>query len=200
MHLLTYNFDKLSQFKLFTITNKTITAKDIDIDLDINQQEKNLEENLDRNNDPGDGDWGDNEIQNDIAGFERNNDYDNFYQNEKQAEKNFGRLYRKFDIRALKKKIWTSYDDMKKEQIDFKNVVMNMSREMNEDELFSISTPTCFVCMLHLCNEKNLFIEQNNMNTFYIDRDDNGEKSEQVTKRRTDLKEKDDVSSSDASD
>ena len=38
------------------------------------------------------------------------------------------------------------------------------------------------------------------MNTFYIDRDDNGEKSEQVTKRRTDLKEKDDVSSSDASD
>ena len=195
-----YNFDKLSQFKLFTITNKTITAKDIDMDLDINQQEKNLEENLDRNNDPDDGDWGGDEIQNDIAGFERNNDYDNFYQNEKQAEKNFGRLYRKFDIRALKKKIWTSYDDMKKEQIDFKNVVMNMSREMNEDELFSISTPTCFVCMLHLCNEKNLFIEQNNMNTFYIDRDDNGEKSEQVTKRRTDLKEKDDVSSSDASD
>ena len=196
-----YNFDKLSQFKLFTITNKTITAKDIDMDLDINQQEKNLEENMDRNNDPGDGDWGGDEIQNDIAGFERNNnDYDNFYQNEKKAEKNFGRLYRKFDIRALKKKIWTSYDDMKKEQIDFKNVVMNMSKEMNEDELFSISTPTCFVCMLHLCNEKNLFIEQNNMNTFYIDRDDNGEKSEQVTKRRTDLKEKDDVSSSDASD
>ena len=74
-----------------------------------------------------------------------------------------------------------------------------MSKEMNEDELFSISTPTCFVCMLHLCNEKNLFIEQNNMNTFCIDRDDNGEKSEQVTKRKTDLKD-DDVSSSNASD
>ena len=76
---------------------------------------------------------------------------------------------------------------------------MNMSKEMNEDELFSISTPTCFVCMLHLCNEKNLFIEQNNMNTFCIDRDDNGEKSEQVTKRKTDLKD-DDVSSSNDSD
>ena len=100
----------------------------------------------------------------------------------KKAEKNFGRLYRKFDIRALKKKIWTSYDDIQKEQIDFKNVVTNMSKGMNEDELFSISTPTCFVCMLHLCNEKNLFIEQNDMNTFFIDRDSDGIKSEAVSK------------------
>ena len=43
-----------------------------------------------------------------------------------------------------------------------------MSKNMNEEEIFSISTPTCFVCMLHLCNEKNLFIEQQDMNTFYI--------------------------------
>ena len=45
-------FDKLSQFKLFTITGKTITSKDIDLDLDIHQQEKNLEENGDRDNGP----------------------------------------------------------------------------------------------------------------------------------------------------
>ena len=177
-----YNFDKLSQFKLFTITGKTITSKDIDLDLDIHQQEKNLEENGDRDNGPDDDNWGDNENQNDIIGFEKNNEYDNFFQNEKKAEKNFGRLYRKFDIRALKKKIWTSYDDIQKEQIDFKNVVTNMSKGMNEDELFSISTPTCFVCMLHLCNEKNLFIEQNDMNTFFIDRDSDGIKSEAVSK------------------
>ena len=178
-----YHFDKLSQFKLFTITAKTITSKDIDNDLDINQQEKNLEELGDRVGEmPGDGDWGDAENQNDIVGFEKNNEYDNFYQNEKKAEKNFGRLYRKFDIRALKKKIWTSYDDIKEEQIDFKNVVMNMSKRMNDDELFSISTPTCFVCMLHLCNEKNLFIEQKNMNTFFIDRDSDGIKSEEISK------------------
>ena len=44
---------------------------------------------MDRNDDPGDGDWGDDEIQNDIAGFERNrnNDYDKFYQNEKKFRK-----------------------------------------------------------------------------------------------------------------
>ena len=193
-----YHFDKLSQFKLFTITAKTITSKDIDNDLDINQQEKNLEELGDRVGEmPGDGDWGDAENQNDIVGFEKNNEYDNFYQNEKKAEKNFGRLYRKFDIRALKKKIWTSYDDIKEEQIDFKNVVMNMSKGMNDDELFSISTPTCFVCMLHLCNEKNLFIEQKNMNTFFIDRDFDGIKSEEISKGKNFVKNEKSYSDSD---
>ena len=193
-----YHFDKLSQFKLFTITAKTITSKDIDNDLDINQQEKNLEELGDRVGEmPGDGDWGDAENQNDIVGFEKNNEYDNFYQNEKKAEKNFGRLYRKFDIRALKKKIWTSYDDIKEEQIDFKNVVMNMSKGMNDDELFSISTPTCFVCMLHLCNEKNLFIEQKNMNTFFIDRDSDGIKSEEISKGKSFVKNEKSYSDSD---
>ena len=193
-----YHFDKLSQFKLFTITAKTITSKDIDNDLDINQQEKNLEELGDRVGEmPGDGDWGDAENQNDIVGFEKNNEYDNFYQNEKKAEKNFGRLYRKFDIRALKKKIWTSYDDIKEEQIDFKNVVMNMSKGMNDDELFSISTPTCFVCMLHLCNEKNLFIEQKNMNTFFIDRDSDGIKSEEISKGKNFMKNEKSYSDSD---
>ena len=193
-----YHFDKLSQFKLFTITAKTITSKDIDNDLDINQQEKNLEELGDRVGEmPGDGDWGDAENQNDIVGFEKNNEYDSFYQNEKKAEKNFGRLYRKFDIRALKKKIWTSYDDIKEEQIDFKNVVMNMSKGMNDDELFSISTPTCFVCMLHLCNEKNLFIEQKNMNTFFIDRDSDGIKSEEISKGKNFVKNEKSYSDSD---
>ena len=193
-----YHFDKLSQFKLFTITAKTITSKDIDNDLDINQQEKNLEELGDRVGEmPGDGDWGDAENQNDIVGFEKNNEYDNFYQNEKKVEKNFGRLYRKFDIRALKKKIWTSYDDIKEEQIDFKNVVMNMSKGMNDDELFSISTPTCFVCMLHLCNEKNLFIEQKNMNTFFIDRDSDGIKSEEISKGKNFVKNEKSYSDSD---
>ena len=194
-----YNFDKLSQFKLFTITGKTITSKDIDNDLDINQQEKNLEELGDRGDMdiPGEGEWGDDQNQNEIAGFEKNNEYDNFYQNEKKAEKNFGRLYRKFDIRALKKKIWSSYDDIKHDQIDFKNVVTNMSKGMNEDELFSISTPTCFVCMLHLCNEKNLFIEQSNMNTFFIDRDSDGAKSEAVSKGKNYSKKENSDSDSD---
>ena len=179
-----FNFDKLSQFKLFTITGKTITSKDIDNDLDINQQEKNLEENDNGEARDADMEGGDGENQNDIIGFEKNNEGDTFYQNEKKAEKNFGRLYRKFDIRALKKKIWTSYEDIKDEHIDFKNVVINMSKNMSEDEIFSISTPTCFVCMLHLCNEKNLFIEQKDMNTFYIEKDPDGSKSARASGKK----------------
>ena len=175
------NFDKLSQFKLFTITGKTITSKDIDNDLDINQQEKNLENPKIVEKE---GEKEENEKENEIIGFEKNNEYDSFYQNEKKAEKNFGKLYRKFDIRALKKKIWNSYEEIKDKQIDFKSVVVNMSKNMTEEEIFSISTPTCFVCMLHLCNEKNLFIQQKDMNTFYIERDPDGSKSASATGRR----------------
>ena len=171
-----FHFDKLSQFRLFTITDKTINSKDIDNDLDIAQQEKNLEEEKEEN-DIFDQVDNDNPNENYIIGFEKNNEYDTFYENEKKAEKNFGKLYRKFDIRSLKKKIWASYEDIKEDRIDFKNVVVNMSKNMSEDELFSISTPTCFVCILHLCNEKNLFIEQKDMTTFYVQKDLNGEKS-----------------------
>ena len=55
-----------------------------------------------------------------------------------------------------------------------------MSKDMSNDELFSISTPTCFVCMLHLCNEKNLILEQTNVNTFKINSDIDGEKSKKT--------------------
>ena len=183
------HFDKLSQFKLFTITGKTILAKDIDNDLDITQQEKNLEEDNQENemNDQGEYD-----NPNDIIGFERNNDYDAFYQNEKKVEKNFGRLYRKFDIRSLKKKLWTSYEDIKEDQkIDFKNVITNMSKNMNEDELFSISTPTCFVCLLHLCNEKNLYIVQRDMEMFFIEKDPDGKKCNKLSEKKKQNKDED---------
>ena len=180
-----FHFDKLSQFRLYTITGKTIMAQDIENDLDIKQQENNLVEgNNDDDNFGGGDNNDDNQNDNDIVGFEKNNDLDTFYQNEKKAEKNFGKLYRKFDIRSLKKKIWISFEELKDKKIDFKNILVNMSKNMNEDEIFSISTPTCFVCMLHLCNEKTLFIEQKDMNTFYISKDHNMAKSSQSTEAK----------------
>ena len=178
-----FHYDKFSQFRLFTITGKTINSKDIDNDLDIAQQEKNLAEEKEEKDIFEQGE-NDNPNDNDIIGFEKNNEYDNFYENEKRAEKNFGKLYRKFDIRSLKKKIWSSYEDIKDDRIDFKSIVINMSKNMNEEELFSISTPTCFVCMLHLCNEKNLFVDQKDMSTFYIEKDPDGIKSAKATKKK----------------
>ena len=61
-----------------------------------------------------------------------------------------------------------------------------MSKEMTDDELYSISTSTCFVCMLHLCNEKNLFVNQKDINTFYVEKDSDGYKSESISKRKGD--------------
>ena len=190
-----FHFDKLSQFRLYTISGKTITAQDIDYDLDLNQQENNL---VEENNDGFEGGDNDNPNDNDIIGFEKNNEYDTFYQNEKKVEKNFGKLYRKFDIRSLKKKIWISFDEMKDKKVDFKNIVVNMSKNMGEEELFSISTPTCFVCMLHLCNEKNLFIEQKDMSTFYIERDENlvkNTKSNELKRKSNDDTDSEDINS-----
>lgn len=193
-----FNYDKYSQFRLYTITGKSILSKDIDNDLDIAQQGKDLGEEKD-DKDIFEGQDNDNQNENDIIGFEQNNEYDIFYQDEKKAEKNFGKLYRKFDIRSLKKKIWSSYEDIKEEKIDFKNIVVNMSKNMTDEEIFSISTPTCFVCMLHLCNEKNLFIEQKDMNTFYIEKDPDGEKSERASRKKK-RKSSDDSDDSDSMD
>ena len=185
-----YHYDKLSSFRLFTMNNKTIFSREIEGDINVEDQEQKILDKIEEDDgipgDPGDandfnGADGEPSMANDIQG--RNN---SFFQNEKEIEKNFGRLYRRFDIRNLKNKIWNNYEKFfPKDNIDFRNVIENMSKEMNEEELYSISTPTCFVCMLHLCNENNLFINQKDVNTFYIEKDTNGEKSELSSKKQS---------------
>ncbi len=186
-----YHYDKLSSFKLYTINNKTIFSREIEGDINAQDQEQKILDNIEEDEGNMLGDGGEN---NDIGGFEgeasmvndiagRNN---TFYQNEKEIEKNFGRLYRRFDIRNLKNKIWNNYENFfPNDNIDFRKIVSNMSKEMNEDELYSISTSTCFVCMLHLCNENNLYINQKDINTFYVEKDQNGEKSALSSKTKS---------------
>ena len=38
--------------------------------------------------------------------------------------------------------------------------------------------------MLHLCNENNLFVNQKDINTFYVEKDINGEKSNQTLSQK----------------
>ena len=177
-----YNYDKLATFRLYTINNKTIYLKELDNYINPQEEEQKIinkmeEDNYDNNNDYG---------NEDLNGFDNgsnnnnqnNNNTNTFYQSEKEIEKNFGRLYRRFDIRSLKNKIWNNYENQfPRDNIDFRNIISNMSKDMTEEELYSISTPTCFVCMLHLCNENNLFVNQKDINTFYVEKDNNGEKS-----------------------
>jgi hypothetical protein len=186
-----YHFDKLSTFRLYTMNNRTIFSREIEGDINVEDQEKKILDKIEEDDGLGLGDAGDN---NDFNGFDgepsagndlsgRNN---TFYNNEKEIEKNFGRLYRRFDIRTLKNKIWNNYENFfPNDNIDFKQVVSNMSKDMSEEELYSISTPTCFVCMLHLCNENNLYINQKDINTFYIEKDSNGEKSALSSKTKS---------------
>ena len=185
-----YHFDKLSSFKLFTMNNKTIFSREIEGDItNIEDQEQKI---LDKIEDEGNG-GGEGGEYNDNNGFEGDASVgsapginNTFFQSEKEIEKNFGRIYRRFDVRTLKNKIWNNYENFfPNDNIDFQNVLSNMSKEMNEDELYSISTSTCFVCMLHLCNENNLFINQKDINTFYIEKDNNGEKSALSSKSKS---------------
>ena len=187
-----YNYDKLATFRLFTINNKTIYSKEIDNDINPVEQEQKIIDKLEdeqygQNDDLG---YNDNyEGFENSEGINNNQNIDNktntFLQSEKEIEKTFGRLYRRFDIRNLKNKIWNNYENQfPNDNIDFRNIIAGMSKEMTEDELYSISTPTCFVCMLHLCNEKNLFVNQNDINTFYVEKDTEGKKSESVSKKK----------------
>jgi len=186
-----YHFDKLSTFRLYTMNNRTIFSREIEGDINAEEQEQKILDKIEEEDGLGLGDAGDN---NDFNGYDaepnpgnelsgRNN---TFYNNEKEIEKNFGRLYRRFDIRTLKNKIWNNYENFfPRDNIDFKQVISNMSKDMKEEELYSISTPTCFVCMLHLCNENNLYINQKDINTFYIEKDSNGEKSALSSKTKS---------------
>ena len=186
-----YNYDKLATFRLFTINNKTIYSKEIDNDINLVEQEQKIIDKIEddqyNNNDDFGNDNNEGFDNSDRQNTSAENKANAFFQSEKEIEKNFGRLYRRFDIRNLKNKLWNNYENQfPNDNIDFRNIIANMSKEMTEDELYSISTPTCFVCMLHLCNEKNLFVNQKDINTFYVEKDNEGLKSESISKRKGD--------------
>ena len=46
-------------------------------------------------------------------------------------------------------------EEKKPEAVDFKTVMTGMSNKIEKNILDNISTSTCFVCYLHLCNEKS---------------------------------------------
>jgi hypothetical protein len=73
---------------------------------------------------------------------------------DKDYEKRFGRLYKTFDVRYLKSKIWDSIAHNKVRNMSFKSVLDSVSKTVSTEVRNNISTQTCFVCLLHLANEK----------------------------------------------
>ena len=43
-------------------------------------------------------------------------------------------------------------------EIEFKTIINSISNTLSKDVIDNISTPTCFVCLLHLANEKSIFL------------------------------------------
>lgn len=105
---------------------------------------------------------------------------ESFAKIDNEYEKRFGRLYKTFDVRVVKNKIWESIDKLTDEvtnskqtneatelklpeedlteAVEFKQILSSVSTTISKDILSNISTPTCFVCLLHLSNEKRNYI------------------------------------------
>ncbi len=47
---------------------------------------------------------------------------------------------------------------VKNKEIEFKSIISSISNTLSKDVIDNISTPTCFVCLLHLANEKSSYM------------------------------------------
>ena len=74
-------------------------------------------------------------------------------------DKKFGKLYKTFDVGFVKKKIWDTIDFIQPniQRITFDKIIDKISETLDTKLLDNISTSTCFVCLLHLANEKSKF-------------------------------------------
>ncbi|KAJ3389579.1 hypothetical protein HDU84_008589 [Entophlyctis sp. JEL0112] len=81
----------------------------------------------------------------------------------------FAKKQKKVDIKQLKENLWsnvidlTGEDDGTAQQVPgetthFKDVVQGLSKKYSGDKMNEISVAYCFICLLHLANEKNLSV------------------------------------------
>jgi hypothetical protein len=73
-------------------------------------------------------------------------------------DKKFGKLYKTFDVGFVKMKIWDTINIIQpnEEKLTFDNIIDKISETLDTKILNNISTSTCFVCLLHLANEKSI--------------------------------------------
>ncbi|KAG2211295.1 hypothetical protein INT47_006415 [Mucor saturninus] len=81
---------------------------------------------------------------------------------------NYARTAKRVDVKKLKDNLWRSLTLEKGDQVDveekvhgvqkFSDIVNNLKRMYSPKSLKDISVPFCFICLLHLANEKDLSI------------------------------------------
>ncbi|KAG4305649.1 hypothetical protein PORY_001205 [Pneumocystis oryctolagi] len=86
---------------------------------------------------------------------------------------NYARITKRVNVKQLKENIWAelkfenmnkdhiSYSTPKKTERKFTDVVKGLKNVYSKKEMDDISTSFCFICLLHLANEKGLIIENN---------------------------------------
>lgn len=96
---------------------------------------------------------------------------------------NVAKIDKRVDVKALKQTIWKELCAQKvgdsarvgvaipasmTVEKPFQNILEQLPLSMSEDVVREVSVPYCFVCLLHLANEKHLSIRQENMDSLFV--------------------------------
>ncbi|KTW31394.1 hypothetical protein T552_00039 [Pneumocystis carinii B80] len=91
----------------------------------------------------------------------------------KSDQLNYAKTAKKVDVKQLKEHIWKELDfdnlknnhilhsDPKKTERKFTDILKGLKNIYSEKEMADISISFCFICLLHLANEKGLIIQNN---------------------------------------
>ena len=157
-----YNYDRLGIFRQFNNKEKSVFLHSQENDI---EPDKIIEDDdiLPNDGQPDEDAVDINQSTNLQTSVQQPNN--TFVKFDQEYEKKFGQLDKRFDVKFIKQNIWNTFetieekkeDKEKEKKVDFKAVVTDMSKKMEKNVLDNISTSTCFVCLLHLCNEKSKY-------------------------------------------
>lgn len=77
----------------------------------------------------------------------------------------FERVAKKLDVKALKTSMWKKLEDMNEEAVEpdpttqFTQMLKDIPDIIPKEMVPAVSVPFCFICLLHLANEKTLKLE-----------------------------------------
>lgn len=93
-------------------------------------------------------------------------DFEELPEMDQDTEKMMKGLYRTFDVKNLKGKMWNTLANGQIKR--FNEVLSEVSSNVGFDVKETITTPSCFVTLLMLANEKQLELLQEGPNNFSI--------------------------------
>lgn len=81
-----------------------------------------------------------------------------------QIKINYAKTAKFVDVKALKEDIWRELKEKEPKETpkgqSFSNVLETLPEKVPAEALPNVSVPFCFICLLHLANEKGLEIDQ----------------------------------------